>query len=358
MHHIYKIINNINNKIYIGQTNDMYQRWAQYKNCATSENSNNTQLIVKAMRKHGFDNFKMECIATATNIGIPEGADKHYNINEAEALIIEQEDARNLEIGYNLDSGGNAIERSPETIAKIIKGRLKYFETHAGSMKNRKHLPESIKKMSESAMGKPGTNIGKKFSEETKRKMSESAKKVDKSDTRRFLPEEEKEICRLYSEDKLSTDKLSKQFKCSKSTILEIFKRENVETRKGKKQFVSRRFFIENEEQKICSLYMNGETSITKLGNKFICSKELIKTILFENNINLIKSKNKFNKETENKICELYDPNIHGNATLLARQFGCSLNVIRRILKSSGLLKIKKDKKWLIVRTDPQSTSL
>lgn len=60
---IYKITNKINNKVYIGQSIDIQRRWCQEKNKAFNENDTAyNQLLSKAFRKYGIDNFNFEVI--------------------------------------------------------------------------------------------------------------------------------------------------------------------------------------------------------------------------------------------------------------------------------------------------------
>lgn len=60
---IYKITNKINNKVYIGQSIDIHRRWHQEKNKAFNENDTAyNQLLSKAFRKHGLDNFTFEVL--------------------------------------------------------------------------------------------------------------------------------------------------------------------------------------------------------------------------------------------------------------------------------------------------------
>lgn len=59
-------------------------------------------------------------------------------------------------------------------------------------------------------------------------------------DNKRFTPDQEKEICRIYFEDRLSTVKLAEQFQCFSSIIQRLIKRNGFklrsisETNKGK----------------------------------------------------------------------------------------------------------------------------
>lgn len=50
---IYKIINKVNGKIYIGQSNDIKRRWGEHRSKYKTENT----LLYQAMRKYGISNF-------------------------------------------------------------------------------------------------------------------------------------------------------------------------------------------------------------------------------------------------------------------------------------------------------------
>lgn len=91
---IYIIKNRINNKVYIGQTVNPEQRWAQYK--SATKKKPEAQLITKAMNKYGFQNFWMEILEKNVS-----------NYDEREQYWIKQFDciAPN---GYNLAEGGQS----------------------------------------------------------------------------------------------------------------------------------------------------------------------------------------------------------------------------------------------------------
>ena len=59
--------------------------------------------------------------------------------------------------------------------------------------------------MSQSSMGKPGTNTGKKFSDEWRIKISKSQIGKERKHKIKFSEEIEKEICRLYIQESKST---------------------------------------------------------------------------------------------------------------------------------------------------------
>lgn len=63
MAQIYKITNMINNKIYIGETvRNVDVRWREHKNEALNEGHGYNYPIHMAMRKYGFNNFKIEIL--------------------------------------------------------------------------------------------------------------------------------------------------------------------------------------------------------------------------------------------------------------------------------------------------------
>lgn len=89
--YIYQITNLINNKIYIGQTNNITKRWSNHKCCNSP-----TMLIAKAINKYGVENFKFEVLYR--NISIEE-------IDELEKRTIIEKNSI-VPNGYNVAEGG------------------------------------------------------------------------------------------------------------------------------------------------------------------------------------------------------------------------------------------------------------
>ena len=89
--YIYQITNLINNKIYIGQTNNVKNRWSQHKNCHDP-----TMAIARAIKKYGADNYKIEILDK--NIPIEE-------IDELEKKVIQEKNSL-VPNGYNIALGG------------------------------------------------------------------------------------------------------------------------------------------------------------------------------------------------------------------------------------------------------------
>ena len=60
---IYKITNKINNKIYIGQSTNIQQRWKAHKTRPFNEKSNQYDMsFYRAIRKYGLENFSFQVI--------------------------------------------------------------------------------------------------------------------------------------------------------------------------------------------------------------------------------------------------------------------------------------------------------
>jgi group I intron endonuclease len=273
---IYKITNLINNKIYIGQTSNPSGRWSKHKSAASKKYGK--QLISRAIHKYGVDNFIFEVIASCLT---------SEDANQAETAIIKQYDSRNLEIGYNVDVGGKVFPPKPEVIKKISKSLKEYYLTHSNKLKGKK-MPESWKiNLSRSSIGKLGTNRGKKFSKEWRDKISSSTLGKSKKGRRKFSEQVEKEICRLYSDQSLSTYKLAKAYDCDRSLIISILRRHNIDMRHSSytKNLYKRNKFNPEQELEICKLYLYGNHNKSDLARKYKCRPNVITAILFRNKI-------------------------------------------------------------------------
>lgn len=76
MAYIYKIINNVNQKIYIGMTyNTVEERWKQHKRDAHKRNLTENRPLYRAIEKYGIDNFS---IYTIEETNSPEEREKYW----------------------------------------------------------------------------------------------------------------------------------------------------------------------------------------------------------------------------------------------------------------------------------------
>lgn len=88
---IYKIINLINNKQYIGQSIDIETRWQQHKT------SNKNYILYQAFKKYGLENFSFEIIEECSKEKLDER--EQYWIKYCNTLTPN---------GYNMTSGGES----------------------------------------------------------------------------------------------------------------------------------------------------------------------------------------------------------------------------------------------------------
>ena len=166
MRHIYTFKNLLNDKVYVGQTNNPQKR--KHEHLFEARNGAD-KLLYYAIRKYGEENFLFEVIEDCED----------GQANEREVFWISH--FNSFEDGYNMTTGGDHFSHSEETKHKIgdaFRGRplseehkQKLREANKGK-KPPPHSPETLQKMSESMRGK---NTGPK-SEEHRRKLSEARK--------------------------------------------------------------------------------------------------------------------------------------------------------------------------------------
>ena len=82
---IYKITNLVNEKVYIGQAQDIEKRWREHK-CSSKSNN---QILYRAIRKYGLENFSFEILEEC----------KAEQLNEKENYWIKYFNSQNE--GYN-----------------------------------------------------------------------------------------------------------------------------------------------------------------------------------------------------------------------------------------------------------------
>lgn len=98
MHYLYRITNLLNQKVYIGQSNQEKERWRQHKYYSRYPEKTR-QYVHRAMAKYGINNFIYEVIACCKT---------QDEANLTEDILIDQYDSKNVNKGYNIASGGNS----------------------------------------------------------------------------------------------------------------------------------------------------------------------------------------------------------------------------------------------------------
>ena len=119
MGYIYKIINLINQKMYIGQTiNTIEHRWKDHLDTHLNMNSKSRYCILyNAMRKYGAENFKIELVEQCDDNLLDER--EQYWIRQFNSYYIYNH-------GYNMTWGGEGtLKYSDEDILKLWDSGLK-----------------------------------------------------------------------------------------------------------------------------------------------------------------------------------------------------------------------------------------
>lgn len=245
--YVYSITNIINNKIYIGKTNNIFKRFEKHKSA-----NGDCPALHNAIKKYGKENFILNTVG--------EYETEEYAF-EAEIYFIEFYKSNITkygdQYGYNLTSGGDGVsghKHSIETRKKLseaLKGRvsankgkkasdyvrLKQSLSHIGNKGfwSGKQLSEEHKnKLSESHKGiYSGENhpmFGKKMSNDTRIKMSKSHKGLfigEKSHNSKLTFAIANEIRKLYATNQYTYKELAKKFNLGTTTISRVIKNIN-----------------------------------------------------------------------------------------------------------------------------------
>jgi group I intron endonuclease len=214
---IYKIISP-NNKIYIGQSKDIYSRWNAYKyfqrdyDCYKKRNKNS--LIFKSFKKYGYENHKFEILEVCSEL----------ELNKKEIFYIKKYNSNVLngsKTGLNLHKGGNKppIKRKMSEEEKL-KISLKNKENHKLG-KYKKTLKSIIKTDIEG-------NFVKKYSS-----LTEMYKKENFSDS--FFRNNFYEFNKLYKDNFIFKFENKNNFKYKIKTKKEKIKKEKIKKQKPKR---------------------------------------------------------------------------------------------------------------------------
>ena len=114
---IYTIQNKINNKIYIGKSNNPEVRWGVHKKVAKGGKEkypNDFFAIHGALAKYGIDNFSFTII---------QRFDDEKECLKAEVFWIEYFRSCDRNIGYNLSPGGDGASPNADTLRKMSEAQ-------------------------------------------------------------------------------------------------------------------------------------------------------------------------------------------------------------------------------------------
>ena len=171
--YIYKIVNKVNGKSYVGQT--IYDIKTRFRNHKHASHTQNTYLY-KAMRKYGFDNFTIEEIDVASNL---------EELNNKEIYWIKELNTK-VPNGYNIVDGGGGVKGYHHTKKTKLICKQKSIGNHNAVGKHNL-TDEGRLNMILAHKGKPSTFKG--HTDNSKKKLSIShSKRVMCVETQMIYP--------------------------------------------------------------------------------------------------------------------------------------------------------------------------
>lgn len=200
---IYKATNQINGKVYIGQTIRTMQ--SRKNRHILDAYKNNDNYFHRAIKKYGVDNFKWEVICICPNIN---------SLNEQEKYYIVRYNSKNK--GYNLKSGGLNGRHSKSSKNKIrlsMLGKKNHFY-------GKHHTKETKEKIRQD-------HLGKKLSKKTK-------KKISKAGIGRIVSKETRIKIGRFNSDKIVSDKTKDKLRNIALNMSDETKEKISEAMKGK----------------------------------------------------------------------------------------------------------------------------
>lgn len=154
---VYRIINRLNGKIYVGSAKNFYNRFGDYKRC----NRNVSPIIKAAILKHGFSNFSFDILEVVADVSSTLLREQIY-LDSLQPFVPH---------GYNFSRyasswlGNKHTEETKKKIALINKGRVRSRAMKENLREiNLNRDPEIQKKMTES--------IRKTFASGTRKQIS------------------------------------------------------------------------------------------------------------------------------------------------------------------------------------------
>jgi len=204
---IYKAINKVNGKIYIGQTTHMLED-------RIDQHYKKGSYFYRALTKYSRDVFSWQIL---------EHCDSKEELDEMEFHYIKQYNALSPK-GYNLTLGGEGVlgRQVTDGERKKISDSLKiYFKNNDNPNLGRKHSDESKKKMSDSLKGRfckdKNPFYGKKHTELSKEKMSKSLMATNKHPNRgKHLSEEWKRKISLSNKGRIVSEEMRMRISATK----------------------------------------------------------------------------------------------------------------------------------------------
>jgi group I intron endonuclease len=340
---IYKISNIVNNKVYVGQSKNIYKRWQEHY-YELKNNRNKNQHLQYSFNKYGEENFIFDIIEVC-DIDSLDYLERHY---------IKLYNSIDRSFGYNNENGGNKGKiKSLESCLKISKSRI-------GKYSGENHPLYGIPRSNQTKLKLKLAITGKAHTEETKKKMSESHRGDKHPFYGKKLSEEHcKNIGIAKKGTVLSDETKEKMKKAHKGRKFTILTPEQIEKRIKNRKYTygenhpSAKFTNENirEIKEMLILYSGNAKMVAE---KLNLNKNTIQSIKnlqswlkvcpeYNEQLILLKTKKRhnFSNEQLNEIRSQYQQKI--SMKDLSKIYDCSEETIRRIVKYIGYYEIEKE---------------
>ena len=211
---IYKITNNINGKVYIGQSNNIQRRFSEHRNRGATSRIP----IDIAIQRYGKENFNFEIIEECSI----------EQLNQKETYWITY--FNSIENGYNCSVGGDQQSiGSNNGRAILTENEVKFIRTAYNNHERRKDVYEQFKdKITFSSFARiwDGTSwariMPEVLTEENKRYYSKEATNGEKSSNAKLTDEEVIKIRERYVSENAKTIYKDYEDRCSYNTLQQI----------------------------------------------------------------------------------------------------------------------------------------
>lgn len=241
---IYKIINKVNGKVYVGSSVDIFRRINRHKYDLIKTQHFNLHLQ-SAWNKYGKENFEFNIAENVEPNMLIETEQKYLDICKSNPTNF-------YNMSYSVEFTTRGIKLSKETRLLISKNNAKYWKGKTLSDETKRKLSDSHKgkihsnehkmKMSKIMSGAGNPMYGKIFSDEYKRKLSNSHKgKTASEETKKKMS-----MSNLGKHNNFSVD--------AKKKLSELMK---LRCANGKNPRIIQTKFVfihENHGQKICRM--------------------------------------------------------------------------------------------------------
>lgn len=218
MYYIYLITNKINNKVYIGKTDDVKSRWQKHLSSARLKTEKGYFLLHKAINKYKQNNFIISIIEEHEDelIAFIQEAYwiEHYKSNVCKY---------GNQYGYNLTSGGEGASGHKHT----QESKYKMSIASSGKPKSNAHRSSlSLAHTGKSLTSEHKNNIGKSVkgkirSDQSKENYSQS-KLGNKNPQSKLNENQVKEIKNAFIKTKLSDTEIGIKYGVHRRTISDI----------------------------------------------------------------------------------------------------------------------------------------